>query len=284
MLSVTLDIFSARRNPTWILSAKEEKELIDRVLAHPSLIGPVSAPTRGLGYRGYIVNTLKGGQGKLKIPSRFRIGHLKLDNAGSAAWLLGTSEKPDTEVDDFLREFTQASIGAPVAPAIQPTTFTPRTPPRALAGLQKSLCPDDFLTSDTDFSFWNDAYSVDHNNCYAFAANYRSDTFAQPGNYSGQPFTALTCSSVGAACNSDGWGSSCQTNNLEIALVIWPGQDFHFYRLCDNGHWCHKPGHTPARNYDDSGFFITDPQTADRGPYTDFCSFLNASNDTMIVS
>ncbi|MEA2600776.1 MAG: hypothetical protein QOF89_1768 [Acidobacteriota bacterium] len=282
MLSVTLDIFSARRNPSWILSAKEEQELIDRVMAHPSLIGPISAPTRGLGYRGYIVNTLKGGTSRLQIPSRFRIGHLK-DKDQSASWLLDTSEKPDTEVDDYLREFAERSILAPTTIPTQPTGAAPKSV--NLRGLEKdSSCLDNYLTSDTDFSFWNDAYSMDHNNCYNFAANYRSDTFAQPGNYSGHPFGSFTCSSVGTACNWDGWVSSCQTNNLSIALVIWPGNDFHFYRLCTNGHWCHKPGHTAARNYDDSGNYITDPRTANRGPYTSFCSFLNANNDTMFVS
>ena len=96
MLSVTLDIFSARRNPSWILSPKEEGQLIDRVLANPSLIARVSAPTaRGLGYRGYIVNTLKNEVGKLKIPSRFRIGHLKNDKDDASSWLLDTSEKLD---------------------------------------------------------------------------------------------------------------------------------------------------------------------------------------------
>ena len=38
--------------------------------------------------------------------------------------------------------------------------------------------------------------------------------------------------------------------------------------------WCHKMGGTPARNTDDSGDYITDPRTADRGAYTSEGIFL----------
>jgi hypothetical protein len=48
--------------------------------------------------------------------------------------------------------------------------------------------------------------------------------------------------------------------------------------------WCHKPGGTQARNYDSSGDFITDPSTADRGPYTiwgHFMYYKGKYNDTV---
>ena len=59
-----------------------------------------------------------------------------------------------------------------------------------------------------------------------------------------------------------------------IALVIWPGEDFHFYRLDKNFMWSHKPGHTPAINVDNKGELIHDPRTADRGHYIVFAGFL----------
>ena len=37
-------------------------------------------------------------------------------------------------------------------------------------------------------------------------------------------------------------------------------------------------------NYDNSGYYITNPQTCDRGPYTIFCAYYHANNDTMFVS
>ena len=135
-------------------------------------------------------------------------------------------------------------------------------------------CVSNWFTSSTNFDFWNaDTYHRLNNNCYNYAANYRTDTFAQPGRRSGQTFTSFSCSNVGSAVLRDGWSNSCRTsNNLSIYLVIWPGQDFHFYRLCSNGRWCHKPGQTPATNRDQSGNYISDPRTCNRGNYTDACS------------
>lgn len=284
MLSVSLDVFSSRRNPSWTLSVREERELIDRILADPSIISSASAPTaRTLGYRGYLVNVMKGERGRLRIPSRFRIGNLGDDKDRAALWLLDTSDKPDTEVDDYLREYTHRSIlDSPLAPA--------RSDVAELKDLddldEKHHCASNHLSSDTDFSFWNGASYIAYNNCYNFAANHRTNTFAQPGRISGNEWLYYTCSgggSVGSGCTTDGWGSACQANNLAIALVIWPNEDFHFYRLCANGHWCHKPGETPATNKDDSGRFITNPQTCDRGPYTTFCTYFHADNSTMFV-
>ena len=53
-----------------------------------------------------------------------------------------------------------------------------------------------------------------------------------------------------------------------------PGWDFHWYRKGRNGYWTHKPGGTPVTNLDNSAHLIPDPRTANRGPYTDFCTFM----------
>ncbi len=47
-----------------------------------------------------------------------------------------------------------------------------------------------------------------------------------------------------------------------------------WYRKGRNGLWTHKPGGTQATNLDNSMNLITDPRTADRGGYTDFCTFM----------
>lgn len=56
-----------------------------------------------------------------------------------------------------------------------------------------------------------------------------------------------------------------------VALVIAPGDDFHWYRQDDDGTWSHKPGRTEATNRDNAGRVIHDPRRADRGAYTEFC-------------
>jgi len=68
-----------------------------------------------------------------------------------------------------------------------------------------------------------------------------------------------------------------------VALVIWPGVDYHWYRQDDNGCWSHKPGSTPVTNLDDSGRFIADPLACDRGDYTDFCVYMITKKTVVIA-
>ena len=54
-------------------------------------------------------------------------------------------------------------------------------------------------------------------------------------------------------------------------------EDYHWYRLDDNGLWSHKPGSTSATNLDGDGNLISDPRnaaTSKRGPDYKFVSFM----------
>jgi hypothetical protein len=277
MLQVELDIFSGRPNPLWILSGKEEKELLDRITAEPKLMLPTEATSGRLGYRGYIVSPVSEDPAK-RLPTSFRIGGQPGVDKEVNLWLLDTSEKMNTEVDDYLREIASGMIRK-----------DERMPGHGEALPDKgslATCGSNFFTSSSDFSFWNGATVVRKNNCYNFASNYRSNTFAQPGKQTGHQLGfPPTCANAGAGVRSDGWADSCRaSNNLTACLVIWPGNDYHFYRKCSGGLWCHKPGQTPARNTDDSGNLITNPQTANRGPYTTFCEYFYVTNGSIIVS
>lgn len=137
----------------------------------------------------------------------------------------------------------------------------------------QALCVPAFSPAD-----WNDGGVIQrHNNCYNYASDLRTDTFAQPGNGSGHSFASLDCAGVDAGAQSDGLTpiscdqDGCAKCGHQVALVIWPGQDFHWYRRDVDGTWSHKPGSTRARNVDSGGSSITDPRTAARGPYTVFC-------------
>ena len=114
------------------------------------------------------------------------------------------------------------------------------------------------------------------NNCYNYGVDDETDTFAQPGRAGGYTPSDITCDEYLKAARADGLVSidcdkRCPKCCHKVALVIWPGVDFHWYRQDDNGNWSHKPGKTAARDRDDSDHPITDPRTADRGPYTEFC-------------
>lgn len=117
------------------------------------------------------------------------------------------------------------------------------------------------------------------NNCYNYATNIQTNTYAQPGRASGKMFSRINCAEVTAAAIADGLiklqdgKDPCPKCCFKVALVIAPGTDYHWYRQDDNGKWSHKPGKTAATNLDNSGNEIGDPSTADRGPYTDFCGY-----------
>ena len=130
---------------------------------------------------------------------------------------------------------------------------------------------------------WNKEGVVLKNNCYAYATDNMTNTFPQPGKGSGaEPTPPYTCDNVTAAAVSDGLvkascDNACPKDSFKVALVINPdplGNDFHWYRQDKTGCWSHKPGSTAARNTDESNHIITNPQTANRGGYTQFCSFM----------
>jgi hypothetical protein len=136
-------------------------------------------------------------------------------------------------------------------------------------------------------SWWNDGGQRQlHNNCYNYATNYRTDTFrvisggGQPGAAAGAMYTSITSAAVKAAAIADDLLATPSADNKPpseghlVALVIWPGQDFHWYRMNRNCSWSHKPGTTPATNVDNNGAPITDPRNAQRGPYTEFATFM----------
>lgn len=131
---------------------------------------------------------------------------------------------------------------------------------------------------------WNDGDGIQYrNNCYDYCRNQQTNEFTQPGRQHGWILTRnpYTCAEVTAAAVADGLVRStkeaaCGAGCWKVALVIDPDpadSDFHWYRQDDNGWWSHKEGRRPARDTDDSGDRIEDPETADRGVYTVFCGW-----------
>lgn len=218
---------------------------------------PESISESRLGYRGFIVRVTgedavrfdKGGQA---LEFRVRDG-------------LDTTATYGPDAEGFLSSSLRAGpllVETDVAELAEIT--------QGDAGVTAAACSL-LYTSSNNFSFWNGARRRT-NNCYNYAANFASNTFAQPGRRGGKRFTALTVPAIKAAMRRDGWVSACSGGNLRVALVIWPGWDYHFYRRNLNANlksrWCHKPGRTRARNRDNSGKVIVNPRGCDRGNYT----------------
>ena len=137
----------------------------------------------------------------------------------------------------------------------------------------------------THFEFWNYSFIQYQNNCYNYATNRVTNSFAQPGEAAGEMYTDLNCKNVYAAAKKDlgltpveFFGYKDKDDETLIALVVAPDYDFHWYRRDDNNMWTHKNGSYSAKDYDESGEKISDPETADRGRYTDFCGYFKVKN------
>jgi hypothetical protein len=282
LLRITIDIFSGRPNPVIELSGKEAREAMDRLRPARKLkmeeTGLPPAPT--LGYRGLIIEQIK--EPIAALPKAFRFAHGALYGPKFAY----------TAADEAFEDFVCGSTGPirklHLGPQFQkfvrqemerfrevrakwPWKEKPPWPVKKICKCAPLYEP----------AWWNDGGQKQmHNNCYNYGTNYRSDTFAQPGLAAGAMYTQKTCASVKPAAVKDALIDSPAADNKWpdeghlVALVIAPGIDFHWYRKGRNGYWSHKPGSGQVTNIDNSGKTIPDPRTANRGPYTDFCTFM----------
>lgn len=281
-LRLTIDAFSGRPNPTVDLTAQEAADLVARLgpVASAPVAGAAAAEPVRLGYRGLIVE--QTGTPSPNLPQRFRLagnqvtgskGVLKTVDPAIEQSLLGNAAL-------LSRAGVPAGVGPVLvaqsaahahAPASSSTTSAPPQLSCRCAPLYEPV-------------WWSDLASGGerqiNNNCYNYACDIRTDTFAQPGHAANAMYTAQTCLALRAATKADMiteiklTNITCPPEGHLIALVIWPNVDFHFYRMNRDGMWSHKPGGMPVTNVDNSNRTIADPRTADRGPYVNFCEFM----------
>jgi hypothetical protein len=292
MVKITLDIFSGMPNPSWTLSEDDTKELIDRFAgkAMPSL----DSVENVLGFRSYVVEAESDDEEMIKkLPATFRVGgalpqkyvtmkgmalpSLTMDESDEAAhWLLTTADNAiDEELIRHVESVVQTREKAMGVPEEKPIEEEKAAETRDT----EKLAPCIIRNTPYNPGFWNnDPYVLRNNNCYNYSMNCRSDTFAQPGRISGHPNNVMQCANVITAAEWDGCKRFCSASNKNVALVVWPGRDYHWYRKNSEGFWSHKPGSTPVRNTDSCGRLIDGIQIAPhnccRGPYTQFCSYM----------
>jgi hypothetical protein len=275
---VTLHINSGRPDPAWELTAQQVVELNARLsrLKTRTLQKP-SGMMGGLGYRGFSIVSVR--EPKLD-PRIFVHGNIvDLDR-----FSLNLVDQ-DLELEKWLLD----SAGARLNPALKQYALDKFTKlrPKALsaAGAGPRVIGDAiaFNVPVFDPGKWNNDPNIQmNNNCYNYANDIITNTFAQPGRGSGAIFTDFTCDSVGSASQNDGQVPSSTPASTPavghyMALVIRPVPasvpDFHWYRLDDDGSWSQKHGQAPCTNLDESGNPISSPETCDRGDYSVFCGY-----------
>lgn len=304
MLEITADVFSGRPNPSWLVANDQEiRAALREVAAQQSLFRAEASELAGLGeLRGFHLNLANdemaadhglapslyvpigaaGATGPLHDLAERLIGLASQDGVSAAAKADGLHASLLIG-HDALRGFLQQKLGRESG-VTQADSNAAAEAAEAEAAAERAAA----ITCYVEFGaynpgFWNnDAYIRAHNNCYNYASNKRTDTFAQPGRGSGHMYTAITCPAVTKASLSDGLHQrfvcfpDSEKPRYLVALVVAPGPgftDFHWYRKNKEGFWSHKPGGTAVRNVDNSNKVIMDPATCDRGPYTQFCGY-----------
>ena len=280
---VKAHIFSGRPDPVWAISDEQAEALLaSEGTAPDSLFAAregggmaMAVAPRGLGYRGISLIHADG-----EVPTERLLDAAALESDAREAFV---QDSPGIEAK--LLETGRELIPPEIRDVILESIAQRSAPPAD----DRTGCPPcaAYDAPDYDPARWNNNPTVlRNNNCYNYANDRITNTFAQPGRGSGQIYAAIDCEEVGAAAIRDGLQATSDftgdTPGWYVALVIWPDVDYHWYRQDRNGCWSHKPGGTEARNYDNSGNAISDPRTCDRGPYTIFCTFM-VTNEAVTI-
>jgi hypothetical protein len=285
MLQITADMFSGLNNPTWMVGDDEFKTLMQEIAQNNSAITGVDEGFQGLGYRGLIVDALSDNiSDKYDLPSTFRIGNSSHSKGLEIAEKILQSMRQATVIDDGLHSIVLQQMQQ--MKSREETSEVDRVAPAPQPETRDVTCTIEVGAFNP--GFWNDPAYIRRNNCYNYASNRRTNTFAQPGRATGHQASVMACREVTAGALSDGLHHrfNCFPDSEKprwlMALVVAPGYDYHWYRKQKEGFWGHKPGGTPAKNTDNNGAVVMNPETAARLPYTQFCGYFYACKSQKI--
>jgi hypothetical protein len=305
MLLVTLDIFSGRPNPSWILDEQEAREVLRDITINQGVVAEANSGYDGLGYRGIQLELLDDeAVEQFHLPSVFKVanGASLYESKGlEIAERLITRMPNETSVnrftesslvldEDFRRQLLD-NLG--IFPTVRYSSIVDPTLPRALdAEMMAAASRCSIEVGKFNPGFWNVPAVVGKNNCYNYATNRRTDTFAQPGRATGHFPYPMQCADVTSAALSDGLHKQydCFPDTEQpryfVALVVAPGVDYHWYRYQADGFWGHKPGGTPAKNVDNSGKIVYSPEACDRTSgwpsYSQFCGYFYTASSIKV--
>ncbi|MEV0123315.1 hypothetical protein AB0I16_17600 [Streptomyces sp. NPDC050703] len=304
MLRVTADIFSGRPDPVSdVIDENEVRALLREVDGNRHLFLDDAPAEGGLGVRGFWIEPINdevgndfGPEPRLYLPVGAQARGTRAAELGERLITLMERGEPSATdeaarpLDASLRTLLIPQLAAPARLTVTDRTASAETEQRTEQGAEQETaevtCTIELGTFNPDF--WNNDSTVRlNNNCYNYASNWRTNTFAQPGRGCGSMYKSITTAEMTRASLCDGMHHrfdcfpDAEKPRYLVALVIAPGPgfvDFHWYRKQQEGFWGHKPGGTAARNTDNSGNVIYNPETANRGPYTVFCGYFYGCN------
>ena len=176
---VTLVVFSGLPDPTWLISGTTKVfDKIQYALKKDQGLDPSKMPNR-LGYRGFLVRAENDKKEYLILGN----STIKLQNT-----LLNSI--PRGSISPKVKRYLVKTIRT-----VQPLTITHSHP------ITKGRATIPNLATR---SFWNRPFVRITNNCYNYATDEPTYTFAQPGRGTGQEFAVVTGVAVRQAAERDG--------------------------------------------------------------------------------
>lgn len=288
-LTVTLNVFSGRPNPVWTLDDSDSEKLL-KLLAEggePTNLKS-NAGIAALGYRGFHVTASEGSpMGAMSLHVHQGI----VDVGPSEMNQISGKRAIETFLLDTAGDRIEKDVKKHVKSAMKVADVAAEFKDMALAAAAAVACPVCKAADAPSYNpgAWNTPTVQPFNNCYNYANDHATNTFAQPGQAHGKKATTMTCAPVQSGAIADGLttvpnfsGTLRRGQGWYVALVIWPNIDYHWYRQDNAGCWSHKPGKSIARNIDNSGARIADPKTCNRGSYTAFCNYMRTNRSVVI--
>lgn len=281
---VILHVFSGRPDPSWVLRDTEALELraILGLLRERTPLKARGWPQK-LGYRGFSVMSAPRGlfgslwltvQNAIVDPGPYEPSYLDYERSVEK-FLLGTAGTIITESlaqnitgelllsrEDLIRRHTEKRSF--VEPVCEGSSRAKDAPPY-------------------EPTRWNAQAVRDSNNCYNYIHDQVLAAASEPGRAHGvdivddcyKPRVGVSAGALadGLTAINDFSQPRGVNEGWYVALAVWPGCDYHWYRQDSNGCWSHKNGQGPVTNLDDVCQLIRNPKNCDRGSYSDFCGY-----------
>ena len=212
-ITVTLDVYSGRPNPTRQLTEQEEAQLNDRLRSLTTMTDQRPSGTiGGLGYRGF---TISRHDPAFMAPARIHIHELIIDRGVGAPNLVDNAG-----IERFLLEIFRAEV----PPGVHEHASSRITTIARFRGAGEPLaCPPCKAADAPAYrpGDWNWEPREQWNNCYNYANNNATNTFAQPGRAHGIPLPKrYRCADVQHGAEADGLQ---QTSSFSYQLAPGSG-------------------------------------------------------------
>ena len=248
MIKVTINMFSGRPNPTWVVTDEAVvRKVLTAVAENRAVAGKPESAFDGLGFRGVEVLLLNDDdESPARLPRQFVLAGSPGAGLRPGAELASTLIKGmrrqariqlpehaltplDAKIQEAALEWLEEFVKKPIKVS---------RPPRVLPARRKTIhdvrCDNcQYEVSLFNPGFWNNDPAVrSSNNCYNYARNWRTNTFAQPGRASGNPTSNMSCPTVSNSARSDGLVDRCKSLPQSeyprrlMALGIAPGYDY----------------------------------------------------------